>query len=97
MHIRQVARRGVKGRAFNASRFTCRFVEKLPISGARVTILQWVITDTIASFAVNSLSGGMEALFPPLRIYVPSPFTLPSGFILLPLSAFVSLFSYPFD
>ena len=57
---------GVKGRAFNASRFTCRFAEKLPVSGARVTILRWVVTDTIASFKMNSFSwGGIEALFSP--------------------------------
>ena len=56
----------MKGRAFNASRFTCRFAEKLPVSGARVTILRWVVTDTIASFKMNSFSwGGIEALFSP--------------------------------
>ena len=57
---------GVKGRAFNASRFTRRFADKLPVSGARVTILRWVVTDTIASFKMNSFSwGGIEALFSP--------------------------------
>ena len=57
---------GVKGRAFNASRFTCRYAEKLPVSGARVTILRWVVTDTIASFKMKSFSwGGIEALFSP--------------------------------
>ena len=57
---------GVKGRAFIVRRFTCRFVEKLPVSGARVTILRWVVTDTISSFKMNSFSwGGIEALFSP--------------------------------
>ena len=56
---------GVKGRAFIVRRFTCRFVEKLPVSGARVTILRWVVTNTIASFKMKCLMGGESRRFSP--------------------------------
>ena len=67
--------KGVKGRAFNACRFTPLFFEKLLHSGARVKILWWVTTASISSFAVNAYLmswGETEMSFPSLHIYVQS-------------------------